>query len=253
MNWSFYSKVSINILIAKSTALNCTINIDEELNYIELFKICWIWPDRNGAKPSPKHLNGMYVSAFALCVSVIVPVSTIQSHCSKKYPNYFCIENKVRQKPTCHNLREMCFKKLFSLILGLLQAKWCLARHLLSFSYNFIIIKRLIWNYRILMKSLEIRINRWVRNKNSFILKRLFSCPEILLYFLVSIKVPLTSSTKTTWLSCCLLEILRSKATQFWGLVKITKPTLHLRYWGRNKSKPPIPITHCATRVINIE
>ena len=28
----------MNILIAKSTVMNCTINIDEELNYIELFK-----------------------------------------------------------------------------------------------------------------------------------------------------------------------------------------------------------------------
>ena len=38
MNWSFYEKVSTNILIAKSTVMNCTIKIDEELNYIELLK-----------------------------------------------------------------------------------------------------------------------------------------------------------------------------------------------------------------------
>ena len=79
----------MNILIAKSTAMNCTIHIDEELNYIEFLKKCWIWPDRHGAKPSPKHLNGMYVSAFAFCVSVIVPKSIIQSHCSEKYPIVF--------------------------------------------------------------------------------------------------------------------------------------------------------------------
>ena len=82
----------MNILIAESTAMNCTINIDEELNYIELInmlEICWIWSDRNGAKPSPKYLNGMYVSAFAFCVSLIVPESIIQSHCSEKYPIVF--------------------------------------------------------------------------------------------------------------------------------------------------------------------
>ena len=76
-------------------------------------KICWIWPDRNRVKPSPKHLNGMYVSAFAFCVSLIVPESIIQSHCSEKYPIVFCIDNEVRQKPTCYDLHKMCFEKLF--------------------------------------------------------------------------------------------------------------------------------------------
>ena len=74
---------------SKLLAMNCTINIDEELNVNELFKICWIWQNRNGAKPSPKHLNGMYVSAFAFCLSLIVPESIVQSHCSEKYPNVF--------------------------------------------------------------------------------------------------------------------------------------------------------------------
>ena len=70
--------------------MNCTLNIDEELNYIDLFKnyagfgrIAW------SLKMSPKHLNGMYVSAFAFCVSLIVPESIIQSHCSEKYPIVF--------------------------------------------------------------------------------------------------------------------------------------------------------------------
>ena len=55
------------------------------------------------------------------------------------------------------------------------------------------------------------------------------------------------------WLFCCSLEILRSKATAFWDLVKITKHTLRLRYWERNKPMQPIPITHYATRMINIK
>ena len=45
----------------------------------------------------------------------------------------------------------------------------------------------------------------------------------------------------------------QSTEIQFWGLVKITKYTLYLRYRERNKSKQPIPITHCATRLINVE
>ena len=40
MNWNFYNKVSMNIRKAKSTAINSTTIINEELNYnyIELFK-----------------------------------------------------------------------------------------------------------------------------------------------------------------------------------------------------------------------
>ena len=40
-------------------------------------------------KLSPKHLNGMFVSAFAFCVPLIVPESIIQSHCSEKVSHYF--------------------------------------------------------------------------------------------------------------------------------------------------------------------
>ena len=109
-----------------------------------------------------------------------------------------------------------------------------------------------------MMKSPEIGLNRCVRCKNSFILKSLFNCQKNYTFFVkgtysITIKVPLTSSTKTTWCSCCPLETSRSKATQFWGLLKITKHIIHLRDWERNKSKQPIPITHCATRLINIE
>ena len=71
-------------------------------------------------KLSPKQLNGMYVSAFAFCASLIVPKNIIQSHRSEKYPIiFFGVENEVRQKSTCYNLHSMYFKKLFSLILGL--------------------------------------------------------------------------------------------------------------------------------------
>ena len=79
----------MNTLTAKSTAMNCTINIDEELNYIELFKNMLDLAGSQGSQPSPKYLNGMYVSAFAYCVSLIAPESIIQSHCSEKCPIVF--------------------------------------------------------------------------------------------------------------------------------------------------------------------
>ena len=55
--------------------MNCTLNIDEELNYIDLFKK-YAGFGRIAMEPkteSMKHLNGMYVSAFAFCVSLIAP------------------------------------------------------------------------------------------------------------------------------------------------------------------------------------
>ena len=59
----------MNILIAKSTAMNCTINIDEELilkNILDLTGSQWT------LTMSLKHLNDMYVSTFAFFVSLIV-------------------------------------------------------------------------------------------------------------------------------------------------------------------------------------
>ena len=75
----------------------------------------------------PNHLNGMYVSAFAVCVSLIVPKSIIQSHCSEEYPIVFCIENEVRQKPTPYNFHEMCFKKAFLTYSRIVMSKMMLS------------------------------------------------------------------------------------------------------------------------------
>ena len=133
----------------------------------------------------------------------------------------------------------------------LLQSSWNVLRKAFLADSRIVISKRMLsWilpvfslqfyllllNYQILVKSPKICINRWVGCKNSFTLKSLFS---LVIIFFVSIKVLLTANTiKPTWISCCPLEILRwSEATQFWGLMKITKHTLHLCYWERNKSR----------------
>ena len=91
----------MNILRAKSTAMNCTVNINEELNYIELFKNILDLAGSQWSQECP-----------SLCLEVLFRVIAARS-----IPLFFSIENEVRQKPTCYNLREMCFKKLFSLIL----------------------------------------------------------------------------------------------------------------------------------------
>ena len=60
-------KLSMNILIAKSSVMNCTINIDEELNYIKFFKNMLDLAGLHRAKLSPKHLNGMYTAYISFC------------------------------------------------------------------------------------------------------------------------------------------------------------------------------------------
>ena len=59
----------MNILIAKSTAMNCTINIDEELNYIELFKNIL---DLAGSQRSQTESEELQKANFRIVISKIM-------------------------------------------------------------------------------------------------------------------------------------------------------------------------------------
>ena len=62
-------KLSINILIAKSTLMNCTINVDEELNYIKLFKNMLDLAGLQRSQAESKALKWhVYISFCLLCV-----------------------------------------------------------------------------------------------------------------------------------------------------------------------------------------